>query len=201
VASFGRSSAFRRVLVGPGAGRLTLAWTRGVPCAARQAPLLGERPERYCLGLCSSGVDRRTLPLTLASQRFAGEMETQPLDRLRMQKGVFLLEMRGSPGWRHLYSFEPYSWGPYSSALARELQNLTAEDLLDVDTGGARHDRYRTSASGESWLESQVSLLSSLELDFIKSVREFVTTRRFSSLLRDVYAAYPEFAVRSRFTG
>jgi uncharacterized protein len=146
-------------------------------------------------------VDRRILPLALASGRFRDDNESQPLDRLRMQKGVFLLEMRGSPGWRDLYGFEPYNWGPYSSALARDLRDLTVDGLIDVETGGARHDRYRTSATGETWLENELTSLSNLEVTFIKSVRQFVTTRRFSSLLRDVYAAYPEFATRSRFAG
>ena len=40
-------------------------------------------------------MDRRALPLLLASARSIEADETEPLDRLRMQKGVFLLEQRG----------------------------------------------------------------------------------------------------------
>src|SRR5262249_30104921 len=43
--------------------------------------------------------DRRALPLLLASDRFASGEEREPLDRLRMQKGVFLLQMRGPTRW------------------------------------------------------------------------------------------------------
>ena len=46
-------------------------------------------------------MDERLLPLLLASDRCASPDEAEPLDRLRMQKGVFLLAMRGRPEWGH----------------------------------------------------------------------------------------------------
>jgi uncharacterized protein YwgA len=66
-------------------------------------------------------VDRHLLPLLLASERFATDEETEPLDRIRVQKGVFLLEQRGPSSWRSLYTFSPYDWGPFSRDLAQEL--------------------------------------------------------------------------------
>ena len=50
-------------------------------------------------------MERAHIPLLLASEQFAAEHELEPLDRLRMQKGVFLLMERGPESWRDLYSF------------------------------------------------------------------------------------------------
>ena len=36
---------------------------------------------------------------------------------------------------------------------------------------------------------------------WLRSAREFLTTRPFTQLLRDIYEEYPEFAVNSRFSG
>lgn len=149
----------------------------------------------------SSNVDRRALPVLLASARSVGDDESQPLDRLRMQKGVFLVTQRGPEAWRPLYRFSPYNWGPYSSDLASDLTALVfPESLLATDTSG-KYPAYRTTERGEAWLELQISTAPTAYQDFVRSIRKFVTTRTFSQLLRDVYSAYPAYATRSRFSG
>ena len=138
------------------------------------------------------------LPLLLASETFASDDEPQPLDRLRMQKGVFLLEM-GGPGLWRLFDFEPYNWGPYSRGLASTVNKLVEDDMLaKVSVPRARYHAYRTTAHGEGAITVD---LSSAEEDFIRRVRAFVTSRSFAQLLRDVYAAHPEYATRSLFGG
>jgi uncharacterized protein YwgA len=146
-------------------------------------------------------VDRRTLPLFIASSRSEGADETEPLDRLRMQKGVFLLERRGPEEWREAYAFGPYNWGPYSGALNSDLAELVVDGLLTAEHRIGRYPAYRTTALGEKWLNEQLSGTPDVHGDFVKKTRRFVTTRSFSKLLRDVYAAYPKYATRSRFTG
>jgi len=39
------------------------------------------------------------------------------------------------------------------------------------------------------------------EMEFIRSVRAYVTHKSFTQLLREVYAEYPEFATASQFSG
>lgn len=142
---------------------------------------------------------KQDLPLLLASERFEREAESQPLDRLRMQKGVFLLEMGGPASWRQLFEFKPYDWGPYSRDLASSLTNLASDGYLEKDrVPRGRYHAYRTTPLGEDYISEE---LGDHEERFIADVREFVTSRPFAQLLRDVYAAHPEYATRSHFRG
>lgn len=119
-----------------------------------------------------------------------------------MQKGIFLLAMRGPAGWRHHYTYVPYDWGPYSVELARDVDELLQEDLLEREEWEHKQYRaYRTTALGERAINKVTAQLTDEQMRFVAKVRRFVTTRSFSELLRDVYAAYPEYATRSRFTG
>ena len=147
-----------------------------------------------------SAMLQRDLPLLLASDRFGrGEEESQPLDRLRMQKGVFLLEMGGPSKWQDLFHFEAYDWGPYSRGLATSVEQMVAEGYLEkVPVLHGRYHSYRTTPVGEDRISE---LLDTREERFVARVREFVTSKSFAQLLRDVYAAHPEYATRSRFRG
>lgn len=143
---------------------------------------------------------RRVLPLLLASDRFRREDEPEPLDRIRMQKGVFLLSQRGRAEWQRLYPYSPYDWGPYSRSLAADLDALVAKGLMEYERiPGRRYGRYRTTAEGEKAIDQ--SDIDEKALRFVAKVRLFVTERSFTRLLRDVYAAFPEYAARSRFKG
>jgi uncharacterized protein YwgA len=147
-------------------------------------------------------VQPRDLPLLLASSRFASDEETEPLDRIRMQKGVFLAQMGGPNEWRELFDYEPYDWGPYSRALASALSGLRREELLEVEpVPQSRYATYRATARGERLVDELADALDESQVDFIRRVRQFVTTRSFNRLLRDVYAAYPGMATASRFVG
>jgi uncharacterized protein YwgA len=147
-------------------------------------------------------VDRAALPLLLASDRFAPGSEREPLDRLRMQKGVFLLQMRGRQEWAELFPFEPYDWGPFSRELANAVTRLLGLGLLEKESlPNRRYGRYRTTAAGERVVDQAAVELTPEEHNFIASVRRLLTERSFTQLLRDVYAAYPDYAVNSRFQG
>ena len=145
-------------------------------------------------------VDRRYLPLLLASDRFAPTSEREPLDRLRLQKGVFLLERRGPSAWHSLYVYVPWDWGPFSKDLAVDVNGLVQRGLLEEEpVQWHRYPRYRTTAAGEDKLDVLDPHLTEHEGEYVQKVRAYVTSRSFSQLLREVYNAYPEFAVASRF--
>jgi uncharacterized protein YwgA len=147
-------------------------------------------------------MDRRLLPLLLASDACAGQDEGEPLDRLRMQKGVFLLAMRGPADWNQLFHFTPYDWGPYSFDLASTVEGLMANGLLQKEPfPGRRYMRYRTTQAGEQLIRQLADDVSPPERAFAKATREYVSSRPFARLLREVYKAYPEYAVNSRFAG
>ena len=142
--------------------------------------------------------DRRALPLFLASRSFATEGETEPMDRIRMQKGVFILTHTGSDEWSSLYEFEPYDWGPYSRDLAADLRSMvTDRKISDNGLPPHRYGAYQTTKLGESLIEDIE--LTDGQRDFIQDVRAFVTSMPFGKLLRSVYAAFPSYATESKF--
>ena len=147
-------------------------------------------------------MDGRLLPLLLASDGCAAVDEAEPLDRLRMQKGVFLLVMRGQPEWKQTFEFTPYDWGPYSFDLARTVEGLLAEDLLTKEAfPGRNYSRYRTTQAGERLIAELTAGRPRDEQTFICATRKYVTSRSFARLLREVYKAYPDYAANSRFAG
>jgi uncharacterized protein YwgA len=143
----------------------------------------------------------RDIPLILASDLAASGEERYPLDRLRMQKAIFLISQRGTDRLR-MYHFDPYNWGPYSSELARDLNGLTHVDLLtDHREPGHGYLAYKTSFAGEVRAAELWTELAPNEQEFIRRVRTYVTNKSFNHLLREVYAAYPDYATKSQFTG
>lgn len=144
-------------------------------------------------------MERVVLPLLLASRAFASEDERERLDRIRMQKGVFLLVMRGSSDWRHLYTFRPYHWGPYCSDLVADLGSLVSDGRLADDSAFARsYGTYRTTSLGEETTEQYD--FSERQLEYVERVRSFVVSQSFNSLLTCIYRAYPTYATNSVFT-
>ncbi len=147
-------------------------------------------------------MEPRELALALMSDLAGSPDEEHPLDRIRMQKAVFLLVQRGSSAWRTLYSFQPYNWGPYSPQLASDIRGLTQDGMVEVEHApGSRYGRYRTTGRGEIAMQDIWERLSDPEREFIRSVRAYVTQRSFTQLLREVYAAYPNYATASLLAG
>ena len=143
------------------------------------------------------------LPVLLASSRTTPSgAERYPLDRIRMQKAVFLLTQRGPESWRSLYAYEPYNWGPYSGQLASDVRALTDAQALTIEpVAGSSYGQYRATAESERASASVWESLPEEHKKFLRDVRRYVTSRSFQSLLREVYAAYPKFAVKSQFSG
>ena len=145
-------------------------------------------------------MERKRVPMLLAGGLFAAPNETEPLDDLRMQKGIFLLITAGNPEWRSLFSYSPYDWGPYSIDLARVLTELGKAGLLKKEPfPNRRYMQYKTTLAGEHLIYKILPSLPDTDGIFIRQVRAYVNSRPFARLLREVYNAYPEYAVNSRF--
>lgn len=145
-------------------------------------------------------MQREHLPLLLASGYFAKTDEAEPLDHLRMQKGIFLLINAGNPEWHDLFFYTPYDWGPYSNDLAQLIHDLCNSGLLKRESfPNRKYLQYRTTSRGERIVYEVLQTLSDADGIYIRSVRHYVTSRPFARLLREIYKAYPEYAVNSRF--
>lgn len=142
------------------------------------------------------------LALVAMSELASSAGERYPLDRIRMQKAIFLLARRGAPGWRELYRYKPYNWGPYSPQLADDMDKLVQRGLVEVEqVPGSRYPKYQATTEGDVLASEVWSAMQPAERNFIRSVRSYVTGRSFTQLLREVYAEYPEFATASYFSG
>jgi uncharacterized protein YwgA len=143
------------------------------------------------------------LPLLLAAELgHSPEEEAEPLDRLRMQKAVFILQMAGPEAWSDAFNFVAWDWGPFSRDLANELVVLQQQGLMETEpVQWRRYPRYKTTPEGEKIAQKVASELDEKHRAFIRKVRRYVTSRSFSQLLREVYSRFPEFAVNSRFQG
>ncbi len=138
--------------------------------------------------------------LLLLTKSALGVDGPEGLDPVRIQKGMFLTSMRGPA--KGLYAFRPYNWGPFSPAVYGDLDRLVDEGLvLREDVAGRDWQRYSPSPAGVEAAREFAESQKPVSVQWMGSCRRFLTERSFTQLLRDVYAAYPEYATASQFSG
>lgn len=139
------------------------------------------------------------LPVLLCSEQASTADGPHPLDRIRMQKAVFLVTQQSSMPW-HRYEYEPYNWGPYSQDLSDDLQDCQSARLVTLSfASGARYGRYLLTPDGQAAVDMVWNSLPKRTTDYLQAVRAWVTSKDFNSLLRDVYDEYPSYATKSRW--
>lgn len=146
---------------------------------------------------------RAALPLLLSSRAAGQESGPHPLDRIRIQKAVFLLVQRGAPAWRDVYEYHPYNWGPYCRDLTDDLAALVQAGILRISHAdrASTYGRYVATDLGEQVAARLWETLGRPEAEFIQHVFSYVTHKDFNGLLREVYDAYPDFARQSIWAG
>lgn len=121
------------------------------------------------------------------------------MDRVRMQKAVFLVTQQGLSHWMP-YVYRPYNWGPYSQDLANDLHDCQARRVLLLSyAGGARYGRYVATPAGQDVIDTCWEVLPERTTTYLRNVRSWVTSKDFNTLLKDVYDDYPDFAVKSHW--
>jgi hypothetical protein len=147
-----------------------------------------------------SALDRSDWLLLLLDRAALGAHGPEELDPVRIQKGIFLLSKRGPA--RDLYGFQAYNWGPFSSDIYADLASLTRQGYLTEERAlGRTWSTYRVTGRGHARATAAASEVGQTATGWLRQTREFLTTRSFAQLLRDVYALYPDYAVNSRFAG
>jgi hypothetical protein len=144
--------------------------------------------------------DRCTWLLLLLDRGALGSSGPDELDPVRIQKGMFLLSERGPA--RGVYTFQAYDWGPFSSAIYADLASLTRQGYLaEEKVPGRTWSTYRVTARGHERAAAAAAQVGEVATSWLRQAREFLTTRSFAQLLREIYALYPDYAVNSRFGG
>jgi len=124
----------------------------------------------------------------------------RPLDRVRIQKSLFLFAERSKALASEKYDFVPYHYGPFSFGIYPDLDRLVAQGLLRLELETASTSpRYALTAAGVSAVEELSRSAPPERLALLRSLREWVTERSFRNLLNDVYRLYPRYAVNSIF--
>jgi uncharacterized protein YwgA len=123
-----------------------------------------------------------------------------PLDRVRIQKSLFLFAERSKALGSEKYDFVPYHYGPFSFDIYPDLDRLVEQGLLRLEVADASTSpRYSLTGAGARSVEELRHTAPPERLDLLRSLRDWVTERSFRTLLNDVYRLYPQFAVNSVF--
>ena len=120
---------------------------------------------------------------------------------VQIQKALFLFgqQVGGSLG-TEFYSFEPYDYGPFDAAIYVDLRRLTSlGHVMGEWSPGRSWKNYAITGPGREVARELESDADARLAAFLERVVTWVGGRSFSGLLRNVYAAYPEFAVNSVF--
>jgi uncharacterized protein YwgA len=129
---------------------------------------------------------------------FAGSNDA--IDRVRIQKAMFLFAMRSNVSEFQKYEFIPYHYGPFCSQIYRDLEDLVRIGHLEtVHREGESSPSYRITMSGERHARFLTDMASENSLGFLRQIRAYVQRLEFGALLRAVYDAYPDYATRSVF--
>jgi hypothetical protein len=142
-----------------------------------------------------TGLNQQAILLLIAN----GAEGSYGLDSIRLMKGAFLASQRGESGWGSLFDFRPYDYGPFDASVYRARDSLVARGYLRA-LKESRYERYELTDAGRERVAELEHEEGGPAVDWLRRVGGYVTSRSFAQLLREVYAAYPDYAERSVFT-
>ena len=123
-----------------------------------------------------------------------------PLDRVRIQKAMFLFAERSKAPAEQKYSFEPYNYGPFSFEIYPDLDWLSEQGhLAQAPVPWMSSPVYSLTAKGREAAKQVRRLADGHRLSLLQSIRAFVLAHSFDSLLKEIYRLYPGFAKNSVF--
>jgi len=124
----------------------------------------------------------------------------EPVDPIRIQKGMFIFAMEAPAQWGERYKFIPWHWGPFSVEIYSDLEALERRGLVgSYPVPGCSWRRYSVTTEGSRLADQLARYVPPDALAYLKRVRQFVLELSFRRLLAAVYAKYPAYAVKSVF--
>ena len=131
--------------------------------------------------------------------------DARALDPIRIQKGMFLLAQEGALRSEERYSFRAYDYGPFSSRIYSDLDDLVDEGyVIREAVPGYTWSRFRLSPTGLAEAHVLAARLSDRQrasVRFLARLKRDVLSLSFNKLLRHVYDQYPDYAKNSVFSG
>ena len=165
------------------------------PESTPPSPAFGERERCRCMPSPLSKTQQTLLLFFLESEK--------RVDPIRIMKGLFIFTMEAPPRWmspEERYKFVPYSYGPYSREVDRDLNALSLRGYIQTSSDAGRSWSYYSLTPAGKEIAAQVSQeFPPAAVSYLKQVREFVLGLSFRQLLDTVYKKYPTYAVNSVF--
>jgi uncharacterized protein YwgA len=123
------------------------------------------------------------------------------MEPIQVQKTLFKFAVEGGVPESQAYAFEPYNWGPCSFQIYEDLEELVCSGLVEAVPSGRGWSSYRAAPKGRAMIDQLRKGAEPPLLKKLDAARDYVVTRDFVTLLRDVYQDYPKFATKSLFRG
>lgn len=124
------------------------------------------------------------------------------LSPAQLQKATFLLAKRAPELFDegHNFNFVPYDYGPFDKAVYDEAGALALAGLAQINQAPfGRWNVYSASAEGVEAGRRILEGLAENKRDFVDQVVQWVRQQSFTSLVKSIYAAYPEMRANSIF--
>lgn len=118
---------------------------------------------------------------------------------IQVQKTLFKFAKESGIPKRQQYLFQPYDWGPCSFEIYDDLGELRELGLIETTPSGRGWNSYQVTSKGKKAAEEIKDKANHELVMALDNSREWVKSRSFSKLLKDVYDQYPEFATESLF--
>jgi uncharacterized protein len=145
------------------------------------------------------GMRRQDWLLLLLALRDASE----PLDPVRLQKGMFLFAREAHPPPAETYEFVAYDYGPFSVQIYWDLEEMADSGLiLAAPMPGYSWSRHLTTASGLARAQDALDEMAPEargRAAQLQQLKQGVLSLGFRDLLSHVYSRYPDFSDKSVF--
>jgi uncharacterized protein YwgA len=95
------------------------------------------------------------------------------------------------------FAFEPYHYGPYDDRIDLALDELSIRELISTDSG----NKFRIALTRKGISEAR-NIWENLSIDekrVICDIKKTFGSMSIDKLLKSIYAAYPEYAIESKY--
>ncbi len=124
-----------------------------------------------------------------------------PLSPVQLQKALFLLgEKHPSSVGRGYYHFIPYNYGPFDRLVYIDAERLRDAGLVSIEQRpGQQWNEYALTPHGMATATQLRQTAPSQAVDYLDELVPWTCSQSFESLVRAVYAEYPNMRQNSVF--
>ncbi len=124
------------------------------------------------------------------------------LSPVQLQKSLFLLgkELPAEVG-QGFYFFQPYNYGPFDSSVYTDASLLASLGLVSKNDFGQGFWMYSATPEGLAYAEKLKIAAPQKAVSYLERIVPWAQSHSFASLVRAIYAKYPEYRQNSVFQG